>query len=281
MMRHLVFFDEMMDLKIPLSKEVCSSAICAYSKQVKLMKAESVFDLMKADGFCPDVVMYTAMLHAYIAAENWEKACTLFEEMETIGIQLDSIACSTVMRALNKGGQSSKVLILAEHMREKGIPFSDSIFFEIISACSLLRDWKTTIDLIKLMEPSLPVVSTGIINQLLHFLGRSGKVEIMMKLFYKIVASGAEINSSTYSILLKKLLSAGNWRKYIEVLQWMEDAGIQPSNSMYLDISTYAQKSGGADYAAIIQERLDSLKRKTVDRDSTTRPCASTCLPLH
>lgn len=70
-------------------------------------------------------------------SENWEKACTLFQEMETNGIQPDSVACSAVMRALNKGGQSSKVLILAEDMREKEIPFNDSTFFEIISACSL------------------------------------------------------------------------------------------------------------------------------------------------
>lgn len=39
-----------------------------------------------------------------------------------------------------------------------------------------------------------------------------------MQLFYKIVASGTEINLSTYSILLKNLLAAGNWRKYIEVI---------------------------------------------------------------
>lgn len=38
-----------------------------------------------------------------------------------------------------------------------------------------------------------------------------------MKLFYKIVSSGVEIHISTYSILLKNLLAAGNWRKYIEV----------------------------------------------------------------
>lgn len=38
-----------------------------------------------------------------------------------------------------------------------------------------------------------------------------------MQLFYKIVAAGADVNFSTYSILLKNLLSAGNWRKYIEV----------------------------------------------------------------
>ena len=70
-------------------------------------------------------------------SENWDKACALFEEMETNGIEPDSISCSAVMRALNKGGQSSKVIILAKHMREKEIPFIDSIFFEIISACSL------------------------------------------------------------------------------------------------------------------------------------------------
>lgn len=39
-----------------------------------------------------------------------------------------------------------------------------------------------------------------------------------MQLFYKIIASGVEVNFNTYSILLKNLLAAGNWRKYIEVI---------------------------------------------------------------
>lgn len=39
-----------------------------------------------------------------------------------------------------------------------------------------------------------------------------------VQMFLKIVASGAEINYSTYSVLLKSLLAAGNWRKYIEVI---------------------------------------------------------------
>lgn len=42
-----------------------------------------------------------------------------------------------------------------------------------------------------------------------------------MQLFLKIVASGAEINYSTYSVLLKNLLAAGNWRKYIEVIFYL------------------------------------------------------------
>lgn len=57
--------------------------------------------------------------------------------METNNIEPDSIACSALMRAFNKGGQPSKVLLVAEFMREKDITFSDSIFFEMVLACSL------------------------------------------------------------------------------------------------------------------------------------------------
>lgn len=36
-------------------------------------------------------------------------------------------------------------------------------------------------DLIKFMEPSFAVLSSGLVNHLLHFLGKSGKTETMMK----------------------------------------------------------------------------------------------------
>lgn len=57
--------------------------------------------------------------------------------METNNIQLDSIACSALMKAFNKGNQASNVLVLAEIMTEKGIPFNDANFFEMLSACSM------------------------------------------------------------------------------------------------------------------------------------------------
>ncbi|KAF9679630.1 hypothetical protein SADUNF_Sadunf06G0034700 [Salix dunnii] len=285
----LEFFSKMMDLKIPMTKEAYSSG--------KITEAESMFNKMKTAGCCPDVVTYTVMLHAYNAAEHWEKACALLQEMEEYNIQPDTIACSALMRALNKRGDPSKVLIHAEFMREREIPLSETIFFEMVSACSLLRDWRATIELMKLMEPSFSVVSIGLLNQLLHLLGKSGKIESMMKLFYKIIGSGAEINCKTYSILLKNLLAVGNWRKYIEiwwvsstwgflriflyssevrpgvsqdVLEWMEEARVQPSYGMYCDILSFAQKSG-ATYSSIIQERVESLRRKSGNEVVTSK----------
>lgn len=42
----------------------------------------------------------------------------------------------------------------------------------------------------------------------------------------------------------------------MQVLQWMKDAGIHPSNEMYHDISSFSQKCCGAENAAVIKERL-------------------------
>lgn len=57
--------------------------------------------------------------------------------MEANNIQPDSIACSALMRAFNKGDQPTQVLVLADLMRKEDIPFTDAIFFEMASACSM------------------------------------------------------------------------------------------------------------------------------------------------
>lgn len=72
-----------------------------------------------------------------VFAEACEKISALFQEMELDGVQPDSVACSTLMRAFNRACQSEKVLVIAEFMKEKKIPFTDSVFFEVISACSM------------------------------------------------------------------------------------------------------------------------------------------------
>lgn len=57
--------------------------------------------------------------------------------MEANDIKLDTIACAALMRAFNKDGRPERVLNLAESMREKEIPLTDTILFEMVSACSL------------------------------------------------------------------------------------------------------------------------------------------------
>lgn len=77
------------------------------------------------------------ILRSYILAEEWEKAISVFSEMERCNIQLDPIACSAIMRAFNKGGNPASVLVVAKLMQERKISFTDAIFYEMVSACSM------------------------------------------------------------------------------------------------------------------------------------------------
>ncbi|KAL8225363.1 hypothetical protein R6Q57_017920 [Mikania cordata] len=255
----LEFFNEMVDLNITISNEVYSSVISVYSKQA----TESMFSKMRMTHGGPDVVAYTAMLHAYSTAEKWENAFALFQEMEMNGVQPDLIACSALMRAFNRGSQPAKVLVVAEYMQDMNIPMNDAIYFEMLSACSILRDWRKMVELIGLIEPSFNTMSIGLLNQLLHSIGKLGKTETMIKIFYKIVTTGAEINNSTYLVLLKNLLAAQNWRKYLEVMEWMVDSGIEPPVDMYHNILSFARNSG-RECSVMIHDRVECLRRKNM-----------------
>ncbi|KAL8162320.1 hypothetical protein V2J09_013809 [Rumex salicifolius] len=194
-------------------------------KSGRVADTEVMFNKMKASVGKPDVVAYTTMIHTYSVDENWEKALELFQEMEANSIQPDVVACSALMRAFNRGCQPTMVLELVEYMKEKKIPISDVMYYEILSACSMLRDWKVATELLIVMEPSLHEISVGLLNQLLQLLGKSGKIGNMMR-----------------------------------VLQWMEDSGVQPTFEMYQNIVFYAERSSGPEHADIIRQRLDSLK---------------------
>ncbi|KAG8100311.1 hypothetical protein GUJ93_ZPchr0013g35686 [Zizania palustris] len=260
----LGFFEDMMDSKVSLTKEVYSSLIYSYVKQGKLSEAESTFDSMKKSGCFPDVLTYTTMIQAYNADGSWTRAWDLFKEMEGNSIQPDAIICSSLMEAFNKGGQPERVIQLMEFMKEKCIPLNQKAYFEIIASCTTLRDWNTTSEMIEYLDSSLSSISVGTLNHILDFLGKCGKTENMMKMFYKMVTSCSTVGLSTYTVLLRNLLAVGKWRKYIEVLQWMEDAGVRPTLFMYQNVLPYIWRENGMDYATLMEEKISSLREENM-----------------
>lgn len=252
----------MLDLNIHLTKEVYSSVICSYVKQGKLTEAASTFNSMKETGCFPDVLTYTTLIKAYSDDGSWRRAWDLFKEMESNGTQPDAIVCSSLMEALNKGGQPERVLQLIEFMKQKKIQLNQKAYFEIISSCTILRDWKTASQIIEHLDSSLSSISFGTLNHILNFLGKCGRTESMMKLFYKMVTSCSTVGLSTYTILLRNLLIVGKWRKYVEVLQWMEDAGVCPTLYMYQSVLPYIWRDNSMDYVTLMQEKINALREK-------------------
>lgn len=53
----------------------------------------------------------------------------------------------------------------------------------------------------------------------------------------------------------------------VQVLQWMEDAGVKPSYKMCHDIYSFAERSAGAENAAVIKERIRMLGLSNFQND--------------
>ncbi|KAG5539016.1 hypothetical protein RHGRI_019540 [Rhododendron griersonianum] len=250
------------DVVIPPSRSTYNNLINACESSGNWRQVLQVCQMMTENGVGPDQGRFTEAESTFTTmkvAGDWEKAAALLEEMGMNNVQPDAIAFSARLRAFNTGCQPAKVMSLAGVMREKNIPFSDAIFLEMLSACSILRDWSMTTKLIKMMEPSFPVISVGVLNQLLLFIGKSGKIETMMMIFLKIVATGGEISVSTYSIVLRIfwLLEIGG-----NISRYWDGRRMQEFNRHLKCIAGYCtlHKMGvGFRYAAVIQERVRKL----------------------
>lgn len=49
----------------------------------------------------------------------------------------------------------------------------------------------------------------------------------------------------------------------MQVMQWMEDAGVPPSAQMYKDILFFAQTNNGTENAAAIREQLGKVPKQS------------------
>lgn len=46
----------------------------------------------------------------------------------------------------------------------------------------------------------------------------------------------------------------------LQVLEWMSDAGIHPSNQMYRDIISFGERSAGIEFEPLIRQKLGEIK---------------------
>lgn len=48
----------------------------------------------------------------------------------------------------------------------------------------------------------------------------------------------------------------------LQVLEWMSDAGIQPSNQMYRDIISFGERSAGIEFEPLIRQKLGEMREE-------------------
>ena len=74
------------------------------------------------------------MLAVGLFSGNVQKAVSLFEAMESAGLQADMMALSTLLFCLNRARCYSQTLLWYDRMRQRGLPLSEVACNEVLVA---------------------------------------------------------------------------------------------------------------------------------------------------
>ncbi|KAE9465928.1 hypothetical protein C3L33_02160, partial [Rhododendron williamsianum] len=272
-----------------------TSLIHLYSVSGQIDHCKAVFNTMLGEGLKPNIVTYNSLIGAYASHGMSEEAQSIFSEMKKNGFRPDVVSYTSLLNAYGRSEQPKKAREVFHLMKRnnckpnvRDISILLSLRLKLFNFDCRLRDWRTTTKLVKMMEPSFPIISVGVLNQLLLFIGKSGKIETMMMLnsencdkflpssisfadFLKNSGNGwrnqcvhlFDCFEESFGCWKLEEIYRGNHIKlfniFMQVLGWMEDAGIHPSFEMYRRILHFAQNGSGAEYAAVIQERVSKL----------------------
>ncbi|XP_022766260.1 protein Rf1, mitochondrial-like [Durio zibethinus] len=98
-------FGRMLSLGVKPKLVVYNSIICMLSKAGSLDDIERVFKVMNKKRCLPDNVTYTALIHSYSEARNWEAAYNLLIEMLSLGLAPNFHTLTLVDKLLRENGQ--------------------------------------------------------------------------------------------------------------------------------------------------------------------------------
>nr|CAB3456087.1 unnamed protein product [Digitaria exilis] len=228
--------------------DIYGMMIRLHARHNQVDQARGLFFEMQEWRCKPDADTYNSLIHVHARAGQWRWAINIMENMQRAAGKLTE--AEYTFSSMKESGCFPDVLTYTAMIKA----YSDDVRFLLL--CNRLREWKIASEIIEHLDSSLSTISVGTLNHLLNFLGKCGKTESMMKLFYKMVTSCSTVGLSTYTVLLRNLLIVGKWRKYIEVLQWMEDAGVRPTLYMYQSVLPYIWRDNGMDYVILMQEKI-------------------------
>lgn len=156
---------------------VGNSLIGFYRKCGTLDSAVSVFERMTVR----DVITWTEMVTAYMESGLVNLALKIFDEMP----QKNSVSYNTLLSGFCQNGEGLKALDLFLKMVEEGIELTDFSLTSVISACSLLADYRVSKQIHGFAHKFGFGSNVCIEAALLDMYTRCGTMEDARKMFYR------------------------------------------------------------------------------------------------
>ncbi|KAJ9154233.1 hypothetical protein P3X46_027589 [Hevea brasiliensis] len=217
-----------------MTSECYSANIDAYGERGHILEAAKVFRCCQEQNKLT-VLEFNVMIKAYGLGKNYDKACVLFDSMESYGVVPDIFSYSSLIQILASADLPDKAKYYLKKMQEAGL-VSDCIQY-----CAVISSF------VKL-----------------------GRLEMAEELYKEMISFDVKPDVIVYGVLINAFADAGSVKKAITYVDAMKRAGLPGNTVVYNSLIKLYTKVG---YLREAQETYKLLQSSDVGPDAYSSNC--------
>jgi pentatricopeptide repeat protein len=246
----------------------------AYAKLANVKKAQEVLRDMTTTGqgshktprLVPNLVTFNTVLHACQKAHDLDAALQVKADMEAVGLLPDARTYTTLLTTVARAKSAASglqdptvALSLLQEMQRRQVSPNGMTYSAFIDACGRCGRIDLALQGLRLMQRQKEQEGAkrggnqegtantymldnevGAWTSAINVCGKTGRWETAIRLFGSMKKLGCQPNKVTCGCLTDSLLRAGRTAETLQVLRYMKNEGIVPSEVMYTSLMTRA-----------------------------------------
>ncbi|KAG8057616.1 hypothetical protein GUJ93_ZPchr0002g25471 [Zizania palustris] len=238
-----------------------ASLLGALSKKRLATEAQALFDSYKSV-FTPDVVLYTALVHAWCRAGQLDEAERVFAEMQQSEITPNVYTYTAVIDAMYRAGQVPRAQELLCQMIDSGCPPNTATFNAIIRAHVKAGRSEQVLQVHNQMrqlgcEPD--IITYNFLMETHCGKGQSN-LDAAMKVLARMIAKGCTPDCHTFNPMLKLVLVLGNVSTAHKLYERMRELQCKPNVVTYNLLMRLFNKEKSMDMVLRIKKDMDAQR---------------------
>ncbi|XP_057769977.1 pentatricopeptide repeat-containing protein At1g20230-like [Salvia miltiorrhiza] len=242
---------------------VSSALVDMYSSCSSIKHAQSVFANMPR----PDVASWNAIISAYFANGEGERALDTFQHMRSRGVKLDRVSWNSIVSGCADNGKAREALELLRDMQRVGCKPNQITVTSALTACTVLEAWRGGNEVHAYITRHCLMEDLAATTALVLIYAKAGDVEASNRLFRMMPLR----DTVAWNTIIIANSMHGRGEKAVSLFNEMVGSGVKPNSVTFTGVLS------GCSHAQMVDEGLsifDSMmKDHEVEPDAEHYSC--------
>jgi len=238
--------------KALLNTVIYSTILKGFAMARNLDKVNAVYDEMMAHNIECNTITYNTMLNALVRCGDLSRIPTLLENMKasTPRVEPDMITYSTIMKGYCSSGDLDKSLELLKDMGEQFCP-DEVMYNSLLEGCAKQQRLEDALMLLERMKKADIPPSNYTLSIMIKLLGRSKRLDQAFTMLKDVTSKhNVKPNIQVYTCLMQACFHNRQLKKALMVHDDMVDGGCHIDQKAYCSLARGCLQANNAEKAA-------------------------------